>query len=94
MEAARVLALRGYKVVLFEKDSQLGGQLNLANKPLGKEKINWLIEFLSYELNRLNVDVRLNTEATIEKIKAEGPYAVFAVTGAKPFLNKSFLRYD
>lgn len=45
IEAARVLAIRGFKVILFEKEDRLGGALNLANKPLYKDKINWLIDY-------------------------------------------------
>lgn len=86
LEAARVSALRGFNVVLFEKNSELGGQINYADKPNGKSKMHWAIEFLSNELRRLGVDIRLNTEATIEAVKAEEPYAVFLATGAVPFV--------
>lgn len=86
MEAARVLATRGFDVVLFEKEKRLGGQINFGNKPRGKEKMNWLVDYLQGELERLNVSVVLNQEATVEKIKAEGPYAVFVATGGLPIL--------
>lgn len=86
MEAARVLALKGYKVTIFEKDHKLGGQLNLVTVPKAKEKMNWIIQYHKNEMERLNVDVRLNTEASIEKIKALNPYAVFLATGAKPII--------
>ena len=86
MEAARVLTLKGYQVTIFEKDHQLGGQLNLVHQPLAKQKMNWIIDYLSNEMKRLNVDVRLNTLATIEEIKALDPYAVFLATGAKPII--------
>lgn len=86
LEAARVSALRGFNVVVFEKNSELGGQINYADKPNGKSKMHWAIEFLSNELRRLGVDIRLNTEATIEAVKAEEPYAVFLATGAVPFV--------
>lgn len=84
MEAARVLALRGYKVVLFEEKGALGGNLNVANKPLGKNKITWLTDYLSHELQRLRVDVRLNSKASLEVLKEENPYAVILATGSKP----------
>ena len=48
--------------------------------------MNWIIDYLSNEMKRLNVDVRLNTLATIEEIKALDPYAVFLATGAKPII--------
>jgi 2,4-dienoyl-CoA reductase-like NADH-dependent reductase (Old Yellow Enzyme family)/thioredoxin reductase len=86
MEAARVLAKRNFKVVLFEKEEKLGGQLNIASKAPGKEVIDWVTEYLEGELKRLNVDVRLKEEANVEKIRAEEPYAVFVATGAKPIV--------
>jgi 2,4-dienoyl-CoA reductase-like NADH-dependent reductase (Old Yellow Enzyme family)/NADPH-dependent glutamate synthase beta subunit-like oxidoreductase len=86
MEAARVLSLKGYQVTLFEKDNKLGGQLNLVTAPIPKEKMNWIIQYLSNEMKRLNVDVRLNTVASIEAITALNPYAVLLATGAKPII--------
>ena len=64
METARVLSLKGYAVTLFEKSNQLGGQLHLVTDPTYKEKMNWHIDYLKDEMKRLNVDVRMNTEAT------------------------------
>ncbi|SCZ06250.1 oxidoreductase [Alkaliphilus peptidifermentans] len=86
MEAARILALRGFKPVVFEKENQVGGQLQLANKPPLKEKINWLIESMAFQLESLNVEIRLNTEANIEVIKELDAYAVFVATGASPII--------
>lgn len=86
MEAARVLSLRGYQVTLFEKNSQLGGQLHLVSDPNYLEKMNWHIDYLSKEMKRLNIDVRMNTEATVEEIMSTNPFAVFLATGAKPKL--------
>jgi NADPH-dependent 2,4-dienoyl-CoA reductase/sulfur reductase-like enzyme len=67
MESARVLALRGFKPVIFEKEATVGGQLLLANKPPQKEKIDWLIEYFDNQLKQLGVEVRLNTMATVEE---------------------------
>ncbi|NMD72601.1 FAD-dependent oxidoreductase [Bacillus sp. DNRA2] len=86
METARVLRLKGYDVTIFEKDSKLGGQLNLVHHPVAKEKMNWMIDYHRNEMKRLNVDVRFNTEASVEAIKALNPYAVFLATGAKPII--------
>lgn len=94
MEAARVLALRGYQVTLYEKGNRLGGQLHLVNKPLHKEKMNWFITYLSNEMKRLKVDVRMETEASIEEIKAINPYAVFIATGAKGYVPVKIKGHD
>jgi len=94
MEAARILALRGYKPILFEKTGRLGGQLLLADKPPHKGKIDWLISYYEERLKVLDVDVRLNTEATAELIAAENPVAVFLATGSVPSRPASIVGID
>ncbi|KAJ50540.1 2,4-dienoyl-CoA reductase-like NADH-dependent reductase (Old Yellow Enzyme family)/thioredoxin reductase [Clostridium tetanomorphum] len=86
MEAARVLAIRGFKSVLFEKKNVLGGSVYLGSKPPLKEKLNWFIDNLAYQLKQLNVDIRLNTEPTVEDLIKLNPYAVFVATGASPII--------
>ncbi|MBM4763791.1 FAD-dependent oxidoreductase [Bacillus sp. B15-48] len=86
MEAARVLSLKGYDVTLFEKSHKLGGQLHLVTDPLYREKMEWHIDYLSNEMQRLNIDVRMNTEATMEEITSIKPYAVLLATGGRPRL--------
>lgn len=94
MEAARMLALRRYRPILFEKRSALGGQLRLAALPPYKGKIHWITKYYEERLKVLNVDVRLNTEATLELIQAERPAAVFLATGSRPFLPASIPGID
>ena len=89
LEAARVLAERQFHVVLFEKSDQLGGQLNLANKPPHKEKINWLIQYFTYQMELLGVEIRQNTPATKEAVEALKPYAVFVATGSETVVPRS-----
>lgn len=89
LEAARVLALRGFRPVILEKDSTIGGQINLANKPPMKDKINYIIDYERHQLNRLGVEIRLNCKATVEAIKDMQPYAVFVATGAEPIVPQS-----
>lgn len=86
LEAARILAERNFKVVLFEKDSELGGQIKYGHKPEGKEKLHWLIDYQRNELENLGVEIRLNTEGKLENVKAENPYVVIVATGAMPFM--------
>ena len=96
MEAAIVLAQRGFKPVIFEKEKELGGQLQLANKPPFKDKINWLIDQQKEQLQKLGVEIKYGTEAGIENLKALSPYAVILATGGRalvpgrlPGINKS-----
>lgn len=84
MEAARVAARRGHRVTLWEKNDRLGGQLNLAAVPPGREEFSSLVKYLSGELSRLGVTVELNKEANEENIKAFGPDALVMATGSVP----------
>lgn len=94
MEAARVLALRGFKVVLFEQDSVLGGQVELSTAIPHKDKMNWYLNYQRRNLQELNVDVRLNTIADLKSIKEEKPYAVIDATGATPFVPFTYQNND
>ena len=84
MQAATVLAQRGFAVTLFEKESELGGALNLADKTAPyKNKITWLRDALAIEMEKAGVRVMLNTPATVEAIAALQPVGVFVAGGAK-----------
>lgn len=84
MEAARVSALRGHEVVLYEKSDRLGGQLNLAVVPPHKEEMKSVAPYLENQIRKLGVKVVLGEEVTpllVEKIK---PDVVFIATGSIP----------
>lgn len=83
MEAAKILADRGFAVTVYEKSSQVGGWMNLADKPRFKENIQGLIDTMALELKMRNVTVKLGVEATPELVKADiDPVGVFLATGA------------
>ena len=84
MEAARVLAERKFKVVLFEKAEKLGGTLNVADKPAFKDKLTRLAETMTIQLEKLGVEVRLGAEATPEMVNALNPVGVIVTCGARP----------
>lgn len=86
MEAAKVAALRGHKVTLYEKDKKLGGQLNLAILPPFKQPIADLLQHLTGQMERLGVKVELGKEATPAVVNKLKPDAVIAATGARPFV--------
>jgi len=82
-EAARVLALRGHKVVLFDKMSKLGGSMGLASmvKGMEREDIPGLIKYLDRQVRKAGVDVRTGTKvtpATVDEIK---PDVIIVATG-------------
>ena len=84
MEAARVAALRGHDVTLCEKEKQLGGQVRLAAAGPGKEKWNWFIQYLSTQIKKSGVKIKLGEEATVDSIEKEKPEVVVVATGAVP----------
>ena len=81
MQAAAVLAKRGFKPVLFEAKDKLGGTVNLAAIPPYKGMLNEFVETQAAELEALGVEVRLNTAATMELIRETGAEAVFVAAG-------------
>lgn len=89
MEAARVLAERDFKVVLFEKKDRLGGTLNIADKPLLKEKITKFTNNMVNELKQDNIEIRYNTKNVLEEVKALNPISVFIASGASPIVPNS-----
>lgn len=84
MEAARVCAERGHQVVLFEARGSLGGQLRYVTKPSWREAMSGIGRWLSEQLIRLDVDIRLGTQASPELVIAEDPAVVIVATGGTP----------
>jgi len=84
MKAAAVAAARGHKVTLLEAGSQLGGQALLAQLLPGRAEFGGIVTNLSHEMECAGVEVRLNTEATLETLTAMAPDAVIVATGGTP----------
>jgi pyruvate/2-oxoglutarate dehydrogenase complex dihydrolipoamide dehydrogenase (E3) component len=84
MEAARIAALRGHDVTLYDKEKQMGGQLVFAAKPPGKDKLLWIRDYEETQLKKLEVKVELDTEVTPEFVASEKPDVVIIATGAEP----------
>ncbi|MEW6613898.1 MAG: FAD-dependent oxidoreductase [Thermodesulfobacteriota bacterium] len=86
MEAARVLGLRGHDVSLYESREALGGQLNFAAVPPGKEEFENITRYFSRQLEKLNVKLFLEKDVTQSMVKNLKPGAVVISTGASPKL--------
>jgi mycofactocin system FadH/OYE family oxidoreductase 2 len=84
LEAARVAALRGHRVVLLEAADRLGGQLRLAARLPKREGFLEVVRFLTRQVEALGVDVRLGQPADVARVRAEGPDAVVVATGSRP----------
>lgn len=81
LTAAELMAKRGFKVTVYEKESTVGGQVALAVKPPHKEKLNWCIEDLVYACEKLGVEIKCSSKVTKELIEKIKPYAVICATG-------------
>ncbi|GGC89750.1 NADPH-dependent 2,4-dienoyl-CoA reductase [Vreelandella lutescens] len=68
LATAVAAASRGHAVVLFERRSELGGQFNYARKIPGKEEFNETLRYFRVMLEKHAVDVRLNTEASVDAL--------------------------
>ncbi len=86
MEAARVLALRGHKVTLYEKEDRLGGQLCYAYIPPGREEIQNIVTYLEKQIVKLNVAVKTGYEVDLKTLENEKPDAVVVATGGNPIM--------
>jgi 2,4-dienoyl-CoA reductase (NADPH2) len=83
MEAARVAALRGHEVLLYEKGHTLGGLMPLAAmvKGAGLEDIMALVKYLRTQINKLGVTVKLDTEVSRTVLTDIKPDVVIVATG-------------
>jgi 2-enoate reductase len=86
MEAARIAALRGHKVTLWEQGDALGGNLIPASVPEFKQEYRSLVKYLSTQIEKLGVNIELAKEATVERIQAMKFDVVFIATGSTPII--------
>ena len=84
LEAARVAALRGHQVTLYEAGDALGGQVRLARRAPTRDEFGKDIDWCAEQLRKLEVDIRLNTRVSRDLIDAEKPDAVIVATGSAP----------
>ena len=84
LEVARVAALRGHKITLLEKADKLGGNLIPGGSPEFKHYDHELVHYYERQMELLHVDVKLNTEATVETVKAINADEIVVATGSTP----------
>ena len=82
LEAARVAALRGHDVTLFEKTTTLGGQLNIACVPPRKEEMRRAAQDLIHAVCNAGVHLCMGQTRTAEQLKEAGFEAVINAVGA------------
>jgi 2,4-dienoyl-CoA reductase-like NADH-dependent reductase (Old Yellow Enzyme family)/thioredoxin reductase len=86
LEAARVAALRGHRVELYEKNDVLAAELDTAARAPGRQDFAEVKRYLSYQMRLLGVNVHLGITVTPEMVLEKRPDAVIVATGAMPFI--------
>ena len=84
LEAARILALRGHKVQIFEANSEAGGQVAIAARAPRRAELAGIIDWRVQELRALGIEVQCNSYLEAEDIIAEQPDVVIIATGGLP----------
>jgi 2,4-dienoyl-CoA reductase-like NADH-dependent reductase (Old Yellow Enzyme family)/thioredoxin reductase len=83
LNAALYAAKRGHKVTLLEREEALGGHVRMEALLPGLSDRAELARWIGLQLEKLKVDVRLNTEATLDLVTSLNPDAVVVATGAE-----------
>lgn len=86
LEAAWIAAARGHNVILYEKNSKLGGQLQKAAKVPFKHEIAKFISYLANMCRKYHVIFKLSVEVNAQEIINHNPDAVIIATGGKPIV--------
>ena len=84
LEFARIAAQRGHNVTLYEASGKLGGQLKHADYPSFKWPLKQFKNFMIAQMDRLGVEVHLNTKATPELLSGQGYDVVAVAVGSTP----------
>lgn len=84
LAVARAAAMGGHRVTVCEEKGGVGGLLRLAAVPPGRAEINDILAFLTRELERLQVTVRLNTPVTEALLTTLAPDTVILASGSLP----------
>lgn len=86
MEAARVAALKGHVVTLYEKTDKLGGQLLAASAPSFKGRLSMLIAYYEVQMEKLGVKVLLNHPIDEKSPELKDADKIIVATGAHGFV--------
>jgi 2,4-dienoyl-CoA reductase (NADPH2) len=84
LEAARVAAIRGHEVHIFEKEIRIGGLLNIIHIPPGRSEFKRMIDDYSYWIQKYGITVHYETEVTIDVVKEFNPDLVLLAAGSVP----------
>jgi mycofactocin system FadH/OYE family oxidoreductase 2 len=83
LKAAEIAARRGHKVVLYEKEQELGGQVRLAAKTPTRAEFGEAVRYLITQVNKLGVEIHLGVEVELGTVQAVKPDAIVVATGLR-----------
>ncbi|AEE91929.1 2,4-dienoyl-CoA reductase (NADPH) [Tepidanaerobacter acetatoxydans Re1] len=86
LEAARVAAIKGHHVTVYEKSDDIGGILKIIATAPFKKRIRDLIEWYDVQLKKLGVKIKLNTEIKADDTVLDYADKIFVATGSLPFI--------
>ena len=84
LEAARVFAMNGREVEVWEREPRAGGQIDLALAAPDKEDVSGVWTYRLASLDQLDVPIRTGVEPTLDRIRAYAPDLIVIATGATP----------
>jgi 2,4-dienoyl-CoA reductase (NADPH2) len=84
LEAAVTAAMCGHQVEVYEKDSDIGGQLWLAGAPPHKQEILEFIRYYRSLINKYQIPLHLNTAVDTDVVKKQNPDYIILAEGAQP----------
>ena len=88
MKVAEIAAMRGHSVSLYERDADLGGQINIAEKIPFRAEINEVVRYIRFQLDKYGVHIHTNKEISVEDVNSINPDVVVVATGSKPIISK------
>ncbi len=84
LKAAEVAARRGHRLTLFERSSELGGQVRLAARAPTRADIEEVVRHLVVQCDKLGVEFKTGVAVSAEDVVADGAEAVVVATGCRP----------
>ena len=84
LAASTIAASRGHVVTLFDADSEIGGQFNIAKQIPGKEEFYETVRYFKKQIEIHNVSLQLNTRVSVADLKAADFDEIIVATGIKP----------
>jgi len=86
LESARVAALRGHDVTLYEREADVGGQVRIGRIPPNRADLGKVTDYLARQVRKLGIQLELGKNVTEETVKNIGAEVIVLATGAVPLV--------